>query len=101
MAAAALHQRGLTKILVVTDGFHEDRSLAIATNVGLTACPVPATSSPITGWSTVPYFAKETVGVAIGRIAGYQRLHRLGAPAPGPGQPPLVGSRVHPIRPID
>ena len=65
---------GSTKVLIVTDGFHEDRSLAIATNVGLQAWPVPATDSPIKGWATVPYFAKETVGVALGRIIGYH-LH--------------------------
>jgi uncharacterized SAM-binding protein YcdF (DUF218 family) len=78
LAAAALHQRGMTKILIVTDGFHEDRSLAIASNVGLQAWPAPATSSPIKGWATFPYYAKETVGVALGRIIGYSRLHRLG-----------------------
>jgi uncharacterized SAM-binding protein YcdF (DUF218 family) len=77
-AAAALRARHLDQVLIVTDAFHEDRSLAIATNVGLKAWPVPATMSPITGWSTVPYFAKETVGVALGRVVGYQRLHRLG-----------------------
>jgi len=100
-AAVALHQRHLDRVLLATDGFHEDRSLAIATNVGLTAWPVPATSSPITGWSTVPYFAKETLGVAIGRAAGYQRLHRLGAPAERPGQSPSAGSSVRAIRPIE
>ncbi|MGH9016713.1 MAG: YdcF family protein [Acidimicrobiales bacterium] len=77
-AAAALHRRRLDRVLIVTDGFHEDRSLAIASNVGLTAWPVPATDSPIKGWSTVPYFFKETIGVATGRIVGYQRLHDLG-----------------------
>lgn len=77
-AAGALRARKLDRVLIVTDGFHEDRSLAIATDVGLRAWPVPATTSPITGWSTVPYFAKETAGVALGRIVGYQRLHRLG-----------------------
>jgi uncharacterized SAM-binding protein YcdF (DUF218 family) len=77
-AAAALRARKLDRVLIVTDGFHEDRSLAIASRVGLRAWPVPATTSPIKGWSTVPYFAKEAVGVALGRIVGYQRLHRLG-----------------------
>ncbi len=78
LAATALHQRGLTKVLIVTDGFHEDRSLAIASNVRLQAWPAPTTNSPIKGWATVPYYAKETVGVALGRIIGYSRLHRLG-----------------------
>jgi uncharacterized SAM-binding protein YcdF (DUF218 family) len=78
-AAAALHQRGLDRVLIVTDGFHEDRSLAIATDVGLHAWPVPATDSPIRGWSAVPYFAKETLGVALGRIVGYESLHDLGS----------------------
>jgi vancomycin permeability regulator SanA len=79
-AAEALHARDLHRVLIVTDGFHEDRSLAIAASVGLEAWPVPATDSPIRGWSTVPYFAKETLGVALGRIVGFQRLHRLGSP---------------------
>jgi uncharacterized SAM-binding protein YcdF (DUF218 family) len=87
-AADALHQRGFDRVLIVTDGFHEDRSLAIATDVGLKAWPVPASDSPITGWSTVPYFAKETLGVALGRIVGFQRLHRLGSPVL-----PVDGSR--------
>jgi uncharacterized SAM-binding protein YcdF (DUF218 family) len=78
LAAAALEKRGVTKILIATDGFHEDRSLAIASNLGLQAWPAPTTDSPIKGWATVPYYAKETVGVALGRIIGYSRLHRLG-----------------------
>jgi len=77
-AASALHARDVDDVLVVTDGFHEDRSLAIAADVGLVASPVPATASPITGWAALPYFAKETVGVAIGRIIGYRPLHALG-----------------------
>jgi vancomycin permeability regulator SanA len=77
-AASVLHDRGLERVLIVTDGFHEDRSLAIATTVGLQASPVPVQGSPISGWATVPYFAKETIGVAVGRVVGYSRLHQLG-----------------------
>jgi vancomycin permeability regulator SanA len=54
-------------VLIATDGFHEDRCLAIASELGLDAKPVPATNSPIKGWSTFPYFMKETAAVAIGR----------------------------------
>jgi len=78
LAATALQQRGLTKILIVTDGFHEDRCLAIASNLGLQAWPVPASHSPIRGWAAIPYYAKETLGVGLGRVVGYSRLHRLG-----------------------
>jgi len=78
LAAAQLHQRGQDEVLIATDGFHEDRCLAIATEQGLQAWPAPATGSPISGLSAVPYFAKETVGVALGRIVGYSRLHALG-----------------------
>ena len=80
-AAVALRVRGLDNILIVTDGFHEDRSLAIATDLGLRASPVPATGSPIMGWAALPYYAKETLGVGLGRVFGYAHLHVLGAPA--------------------
>ena len=96
-AAHALHRRGLDRVLIVTDGFHEDRSLAIATDVGLKAWPVPATDSPIRGWSLVPFFAKETLGVALGRIVGYQRLHDLGSKVLS-SSPVVEGPRV--LRPI-
>ena len=77
MAALLLRDRGDTTVLIATDPFHEDRSLAIATGVGLVAYPTPTRTSPISGWSTVPYFAKETVGVALGRIIGYDHLSWL------------------------
>ncbi len=77
-AAPELQHRGITKVLVVTDPFHEDRSMAIATDVGLTPYPTPTRTSPISGWSTVPYFAKETLGVGLGRIIGFSHLHALG-----------------------
>lgn len=73
-AAPQLLDRGDTTVLVVTDPFHEDRSMAIASGMGLTTYPTPTRTSPISGWSTVPYFAKETVGVALGRVIGYNHL---------------------------
>ena len=76
--APMLKARGDTKILMVTDPFHEDRSMAIASQLGLTPYPTPTQTSPITGWATVPYFLKEAVGVSLGRVVGYQHLHALG-----------------------
>ncbi len=79
LAATKLKDKGLQHVLIVTDGFHEDRCLAIASGFGLQAKPVPTTNSPIKGWSTFPYFMKETAAVAIGRVIGYSHLEWLHA----------------------
>lgn len=90
-AAAALRPLGIDQVLLVTDGFHEARCLAIATDVGLQAEPVPAVGSPISAWASLPYFAKETVGVALGRIIGYSHLHELGKSPHRQGHHALAG----------
>ena len=71
--------RGVRTVLLVTDPFHEDRSLAIASDMSLSPSPTPTQTSPITGWSTVPYFFKEGVGVGLGRVIGYNHLEWLHA----------------------
>jgi uncharacterized SAM-binding protein YcdF (DUF218 family) len=76
-AAPELRSRNVTTVLVATDPFHEFRSMAIASSLGLTPSPTPTRTSPITGWSTVPYFLKETVGVGLGRIIGFNHLEWL------------------------
>jgi uncharacterized SAM-binding protein YcdF (DUF218 family) len=76
-AAEQLKKLGLHQVLIATDGFHEDRCLAIASELGLQPKPVPAANSPITGWSTFPYFMKESAAVAIGRVIGYSHLEWL------------------------
>jgi uncharacterized SAM-binding protein YcdF (DUF218 family) len=76
-ASPLLLAHGQKSILLVSDQFHEARCLAIASSVGLTASPTPTRTSPIKGWSTVPYYAKETVGVGLGRIIGFNHLSSL------------------------
>jgi len=76
-AAPTLIARGDTTVLVVTDKFHMARSLAIASSVGLTPYATPTQYSPITGLSAVPYYAKETLGVAVGRVIGFDHLDHL------------------------
>jgi hypothetical protein len=51
--------------------------MAIASDFSLSPSPTPTQSSPISGWSTVPYFLKEGVGVGFGRIIGYNHLEWL------------------------
>ncbi len=81
--ADPLKARGVSTVLMVTDPFHEDRSMAIAGTFGFEAMSSPTTTSPITGLATVPYFAKETVAVAFGRIVGYGLLSNTAHPAAG------------------
>ena len=76
-AQPALLAHGAKVILVTTDPFHEDRSMAIASDLSLTPSPTPTQTSPIKGWSTVPYFLKEALGVGMGRIIGYNHLEWL------------------------
>lgn len=76
--APELRDRGVHTVLVVTDPFHEARSMAIATDLGFSPHPTPTHTSPITGLATVPYFLKEAVGVGLGRVIGFQNLHALG-----------------------
>jgi uncharacterized SAM-binding protein YcdF (DUF218 family) len=76
-ASTMLLAHGDKSILLVSDRFHEARCLAIASSVGLTASPTPTWTSPILGWSTVPYYAKETVGEGLGRIIGFNHLTSL------------------------
>jgi uncharacterized SAM-binding protein YcdF (DUF218 family) len=77
LAAPVLVEHGDSTVLVVTDPFHEDRSLAIASSLHLVPYPTPTRTSPIKGFSTVPYYAKETLGVALGRIIGFDHLSSL------------------------
>jgi uncharacterized SAM-binding protein YcdF (DUF218 family) len=79
LAAPVLLAHDDGTVLMVTDPFHEDRSLAIATDVGLTAYPTPTRTSPIKGLAAVPYYAKEALGVALGRIIGFDHLSSLHA----------------------
>jgi uncharacterized SAM-binding protein YcdF (DUF218 family) len=76
-AAPLLTSHGVETVLVATDPFHEDRSMAILSSFRFMPSPTPTKTSPITGWSTVPYFLKEAAGVGLGRIVGFNHLEWL------------------------
>lgn len=73
-AADFLRARGETQVLLVSDPFHDERISLMAAELGLKPYVSPTRTSPIRGWSVIPYFAKETVEVAIGRVVGFRRL---------------------------
>ena len=73
-AAAILRARGDRTVLLVSDPFHDERISLMSSELGLSPYVSPTRTSPIKGSATVPYFAKESLEVAVGRIIGFRRL---------------------------
>jgi uncharacterized SAM-binding protein YcdF (DUF218 family) len=71
-AADFLQERGIDRVVLVSDPYHAMRIDGIAHELGLDAAVSPADGS-----SSLPELARETIAVAIGRIIGYDRLVRL------------------------
>ena len=78
-AAAFLKERGIYRVLLVSDPFHAARTEAMADELGLEAYSSSTRSSPIRGLDEVPHLAKETVAVAAGQLLGFRRLMRVDA----------------------
>lgn len=78
LAAVArfLDDRGLDRVVLVSDPYHAARIDLIADEVGLDAVTSPTRTSPIRGFSEWRRFATETVRVAVGRVVGFGRLDR-------------------------
>ena len=64
-----LRDRGLTQVVLVTDGYHALRVQAIAEQIGLDASVSPSRE----GGSFIA-LVKETAAVAVGRVVGFDRL---------------------------
>jgi len=73
-AADLLAERGLSRVLIVTDPYHSLRSRLIAEDVGLTAYVSPTPTSVVTGGESLGRELREAAGVAVGRLVGFDRL---------------------------
>jgi uncharacterized SAM-binding protein YcdF (DUF218 family) len=78
LAASArfLIERGDTKVILVTDGYHAKRVGAIADDLGLDATVSPSPSRLSTA-SEAKQLVRETIAVSIGRVIGFDRLFRI------------------------
>jgi len=78
LAASArfLRDRGLTTVVLVTDGYHAYRVGAIARDLGLDASVSP-TETRLSRSSELRQILRETVAVSVGRVIGWNRLFRL------------------------
>ena len=79
--AHQLELLGDVKVILVSDPFHDARISAMASELGLHGVVSPTRTSPIKGTATVPYFAKETLAMAVGRVIGFSRLSGVSAKA--------------------
>jgi uncharacterized SAM-binding protein YcdF (DUF218 family) len=75
--AEILGERGLHRVLLVTDPFHSLRSRLIAEEVGMEAYVAPTSTSVVTGPRSAMLHLKEGAGVAVGRLIGFARLSGL------------------------
>jgi uncharacterized SAM-binding protein YcdF (DUF218 family) len=75
--AAMLHERGLDRVLLVSDPYHSLRIRLMAQELELTAYVSPTRTSPVTGPRAFGKELKEAAGVALGRIIGFDRLLSL------------------------
>lgn len=76
-ASAVMHARSIRTVLLVSDPFHDERIRLMTSSLGLEPYVSPTRTSPIRGLALVPYFAKETAEVAVGRIIGFRRLSEM------------------------
>jgi uncharacterized SAM-binding protein YcdF (DUF218 family) len=78
LAATArfLIARDLTRVVLVTDGYHAMRVEAIADDLGLEASVSPS-DNRLSRASELKQLLRETVAVSIGRMIGYDRLFRI------------------------
>lgn len=67
----------IASVLLVTDPFHTERTELIAKEVGLTARSSPTPTSVVRGWHSARLHLKEGLGVAVGRVIGFDRLTRI------------------------
>jgi uncharacterized SAM-binding protein YcdF (DUF218 family) len=76
-ASGFLQARGITDVLLVSDGYHALRLEAIADELGLDADVSPTASARLSRVGKVRALLRETAAVSVGRIIGFRRLVNL------------------------
>ena len=69
-----VNEQKITRVVIVSDPFHQLRAKLIAQEVGLDASTSATRSSVIRGGDAFQRNLQEAAGVAVGRIVGFQRV---------------------------
>lgn len=72
-----LQRAGVRSVLVVTDRYHVQRTLLSVREAGYHAEGSATRTSPVVGIRALSHAAEEAIGVAVGRLIGFQRLWRI------------------------
>lgn len=72
-----LRSAEVNKALVVTDRYHVQRTVLSLREAGFEATGSATRTSPVAGARAVAHAAEESVGVAVGRLTGFERLWRI------------------------
>lgn len=76
-ASRFMKARGIHRVLLVSDSFHNARIYDMAEDLGLKPYVSATKTSPIHGAARIPYLMKETAEVAVGKIIGWERIGGL------------------------
>ena len=72
-----LSQAGAQSVIVVTDPYHEQRSVLSFRQMGLQASASATDSSPLSGRTLIERTLREAVGISLGRLVGFDTLFNL------------------------
>jgi uncharacterized SAM-binding protein YcdF (DUF218 family) len=76
-SARFMRERGIHKVILVSDSFHDARIRAMAKDLDLDPLVSPTRTSPIGGSGSLPYFLKEVAALGAGQIVGFDGIARL------------------------
>ena len=75
--AALASERGMTRILLVSDPYHTLRVRLMAEELGFQAYTSSTQTGPVKGWNNFKRHLQEAAGVALGRVLGFERVESL------------------------
>lgn len=75
--ASLASERGITRIVLVSDPYHTLRVRLMAEELGFQAYTSSTRTGPVKGWNNFKRHLQEAAGVALGRVLGFERVESL------------------------
>jgi len=75
--ASLASERGITRIVLVSDPYHTLRVSLMAEELSFQAYTSSTRTGPVKGWNNFKRHLQEAAGVALGRVLGFERVESL------------------------